>query len=480
MKIILIILVLNTFLLAQPTVISEKIIHLNQPLANVKKIKKINTFEYGAVGNIIHPNGRRDMFFAKFNKDSLIFSQSYNYPESMEANDFALTGDGGFILVGDDNYDIVFQKINSDGDSIWSTKIDGGPSSYNSLNGIVKIDNDHFMASGYYSIDEFGLLNSYLWLVKINSAGIVQWQKKFHNGYSYWPDYGVQIELTIDNNIIVSGTKAESMFLLKTDFSGNERFFRDYGYISNDMIVRYSSTDQNNSYFFTGSIPIWNHDLDIFLMKTDDIGDTIFFKNYNGNPISWNPNTSSGEDYGIYIKNLNNNKIIIGGNGENRFTNNNIMIILYLDSDGNIIWKHILEKQYYSRLMLIEESNEHKLLYLGKRDVLPNNIFIITTDFELTNITNEEKQPIANVLYQNYPNPFNPTTTIKYNLPQSSVVLIQIFNSLGEKIKTLYSGLQTSGSHKIVFDGSSLPSGIYFYQITTKDFSQTKKCLLLK
>ena len=269
MKIILIILVLNTFLLAQPTVISEKIIHLNQPLANVKKIKKINTFEYGAVGNIIHPNGRRDMFFAKFNKDSLIFSQSYNYPESMEANDFALTGDGGFILVGDDNYDIVFQKINSDGDSIWSTKIDGGPSSYNSLNGIVKIDNDHFMASGYYSIDEFGLLNSYLWLVKINSAGIVQWQKKFHNGYSYWPDYGVQIELTIDNNIIVSGTKAESMFLLKTDFSGNERFFRDYGYISNDMIVRYSSTDQNNSYFFTGSIPIWNHDLDIFLMKTD-------------------------------------------------------------------------------------------------------------------------------------------------------------------------------------------------------------------
>ncbi|MEJ2105159.1 MAG: T9SS type A sorting domain-containing protein [Ignavibacteriaceae bacterium] len=83
-------------------------------------------------------------------------------------------------------------------------------------------------------------------------------------------------------------------------------------------------------------------------------------------------------------------------------------------------------------------------------------------------------------LYQNYPNPFNPTTTIKYDLPQSSVILIQIFNNLGEKVKTLYSGLQSSGTHEIVFDGSSLPSGIYFYQITTKDFSQTKKCLLLK
>jgi hypothetical protein len=89
-------------------------------------------------------------------------------------------------------------------------------------------------------------------------------------------------------------------------------------------------------------------------------------------------------------------------------------------------------------------------------------------------------KPDEFILNQNYPNPFNPTTTIKYNLPQSSAVVIQIFNSLGEKIKTLYSGPQTSGTHEIVFDGSSLPSGIYFYQITTKDFSQTKKCLLLK
>jgi hypothetical protein len=99
-----------------------------------------------------------------------------------------------------------------------------------------------------------------------------------------------------------------------------------------------------------------------------------------------------------------------------------------------------------------------------------------------TNIETEEQNllPTTTTLLQNYPNPFNPITTIKYNLPQSSVVLIQIFNSLGEKIKTLYSGLQMSGTHEIVFDGGSLPSGIYFYQITTRNFTETKKCLLLK
>ena len=84
------------------------------------------------------------------------------------------------------------------------------------------------------------------------------------------------------------------------------------------------------------------------------------------------------------------------------------------------------------------------------------------------------------LLSQNYPNPFNPRTTIKYNLPQSSVVSIQIFNNLGENVKTLCSGLQTRGIHEIIFDGGSLPSGIYFYQIIIGNFKQTKKCLLLK
>ena len=109
-----------------------------------------------------------------------------------------------------------------------------------------------------------------------------------------------------------------------------------------------------------------------------------------------------------------------------------------------------------------------------------NGFTIIKNDLVTHIESSAEKFSRSFFLKQNYPNPFNPTTTIKYDLPQSSVVSIQIFNSLGEKVKTLYSGLQTSGSHEIVFDGNFLPSGIYFYQITTKDFSQTNKCLLLK
>ncbi len=82
-------------------------------------------------------------------------------------------------------------------------------------------------------------------------------------------------------------------------------------------------------------------------------------------------------------------------------------------------------------------------------------------------------------LTQNYPNPFNPTTTINYTLKQSNKVLIEIYNALGQRIDVILDKSMPSGSHYIKFDGRDLPSGIYYYRITTKDFQQVKKMLLI-
>ncbi len=83
-------------------------------------------------------------------------------------------------------------------------------------------------------------------------------------------------------------------------------------------------------------------------------------------------------------------------------------------------------------------------------------------------------------LEQNYPNPFNPTTTIKYNLAKNSRVEITVFNVLGKKVKTLVKANETVGSHQITFNGQGFSSGVYFYQIKTGQFTQTKKMLLIK
>lgn len=86
----------------------------------------------------------------------------------------------------------------------------------------------------------------------------------------------------------------------------------------------------------------------------------------------------------------------------------------------------------------------------------------------------------------NYPNPFNPDTKIYYSLPKDGMVRINVYNNLGQKIKEIVYEFKTTGKYYIEFEGSSLPSGIYYYKIEVDlagradGFIQTKKMLLIK
>ncbi|HZW39093.1 MAG TPA: T9SS type A sorting domain-containing protein [Ignavibacteriaceae bacterium] len=83
-------------------------------------------------------------------------------------------------------------------------------------------------------------------------------------------------------------------------------------------------------------------------------------------------------------------------------------------------------------------------------------------------------------LQQNYPNPFNPSTKIKYTLPKQGLVNIKIYDVLGNEIMNLVNEEKLSGKYEVEFDGSSLSSGIYFYQIQSGEFLDTKKMVLMK
>jgi hypothetical protein len=97
-----------------------------------------------------------------------------------------------------------------------------------------------------------------------------------------------------------------------------------------------------------------------------------------------------------------------------------------------------------------------------------------------------EDKPIRRFsLDQNYPNPFNPTTKIEFVLSKSGQVKIEIFNILGEKIKTLVDQYLKAGHQTVEWDGKDelgeeVASGVYFYRLQTKDFTQTKKMVLIR
>jgi plastocyanin len=83
-------------------------------------------------------------------------------------------------------------------------------------------------------------------------------------------------------------------------------------------------------------------------------------------------------------------------------------------------------------------------------------------------------------LKQNYPNPFNPSTRISYSLPSSSFVYLKVFDILGNEVASLVNEEKLAGNYQIEFNASELSGGIYFYQLKTNSFVETKKMILMK
>jgi hypothetical protein len=100
--------------------------------------------------------------------------------------------------------------------------------------------------------------------------------------------------------------------------------------------------------------------------------------------------------------------------------------------------------------------------------------------FTYSPVVNVDFSNLSYKLSQNYPNPFNPTTSISYSIPEKSFVKLEIFNTLGQKVKTLVNEEKESGNYSINFRAENIPSGMYLYKLSTGKFSETKKMLLLK
>jgi hypothetical protein len=110
------------------------------------------------------------------------------------------------------------------------------------------------------------------------------------------------------------------------------------------------------------------------------------------------------------------------------------------------------------------------------------NYVILTGDQQVTTSVSDEGALTINGfnLKQNYPNPFNPQTTIEFELQNSGFVTLKVYNVLGQKITTLINGEMSSGSHKVGFVATSLPSGVYYYSLESGGERIVRRMTLMK
>lgn len=117
-------------------------------------------------------------------------------------------------------------------------------------------------------------------------------------------------------------------------------------------------------------------------------------------------------------------------------------------------------------------------------DVQTRDVYAIFSKIDLS-VESEDILPDRFAVHENYPNPFNPTTNISFDLAEHSPTEVTVWNMLGQKVATLYSGELPVGRHSIAFDahsenGNMLPSGVYIYRVAAGDKVETKKMMLLK
>jgi len=117
----------------------------------------------------------------------------------------------------------------------------------------------------------------------------------------------------------------------------------------------------------------------------------------------------------------------------------------------------------------------------------PNRLFVSTfgggvykVDQTVTSVKDRISFPHKFSLSQNYPNPFNPATTISYSVPKTAHVTLKVYDLLGKEVSVVVNDLQEAGLHQTHFDGSILPSGIYFYRLEAGESMQTRKLVLIK
>ncbi|NQV41855.1 MAG: T9SS type A sorting domain-containing protein [Candidatus Marinimicrobia bacterium] len=88
--------------------------------------------------------------------------------------------------------------------------------------------------------------------------------------------------------------------------------------------------------------------------------------------------------------------------------------------------------------------------------------------------------PATYALSTNYPNPFNPSTIINYEIGQSELVKLTVYNVLGQEVMVLVNDFQQAGAHEIQFQAGALASGIYMYRLEAGNFTSTQKMILMK
>lgn len=445
------------------------------------------------------------------------------------------TSDGGFIAVGENRigiYSKIFLvKFNVFGDTIYTRYFNINVNSGYIGFWIEETNDKGFIICGYGDG-----VNGDAYLIKTDSLGIIIWYKTYGG---LGQDVGCCVKQTNDGGFILAirtssyGSTIDIM-LVKTDSLGNQIWSKVYTNSNSNDFVQEVNIVGNSGYILVGTNSVIGDSANIYIMRTNISGDTLWTKKIGGQRTS----------AGYSIDSIAKNGFIICGVSSSFNTNYYFQsYVAKIDSSGNLIWERCYFSNYHETAFSIKNINNNEYVFCGTSDsvkayyerafirkidqsgnVLKEKFYrggdesnqfssidltndngyilcgyatfktsalysyIVKTD-SLGNISTNIKLnnsfiPNTYELFQNYPNPFNSTTLIRYKLPIFSNVKLTIFDLLGKVVFILINKHQQAGNYEIEFNSNlikdRISSGFYFYSMESANFFETKKMVILK
>ncbi len=337
-----------------------------------------------------------------------------------------MVSDGGFIIIGyhesSSGTDVWLIRTNSFGDTLW-TKMIGGPNSQSGWNVEQTTDGGFIIAAN----TESGISGEDCdwWLVKTNSLGDTIWTKTFGGDSTDWME---SVRQTSDGGYVLSG------------------YTKSFG---------------------PGKQNLW-------IIKTNANGDTLWTKTYGDSGLYWSGSLQQTNDDGY----------IIAGAVQKNINEDVDIFIMRLNRNGKCLWTKIIGGEADDYASSIDITNDNGYVILGNTNSFGAgnyDIYIIKLAPDLTDVNQSDKiLPDQFIVQQNYPNPFNSTTNLCFQLPVSCQVKLEVYTILGQKVETVLNEYKTAGYYKIKFNANHLTSGVYIYRISTPQYQQSLKMLLIK
>ncbi len=425
---------------------------------------------------------QRDAYVVRLDTlGNIIWQKTYGGNLLEQAYSIKQSLDGGFIISAF-RYGLTSNlwliKTNANGDTSWTKNIGYDENDFGT--NLQLTDDGGLLVVGYTDSDIISNGDRDVWLLKFDSTGNQLWEKTF-GGES--ADEGFKLLKLDDGNLIIAGY-SESFsggdrdgWIVKTSSSGNFIWSNSFGGGSYDEFTAAAEDEEGNLYF-TGTTES-SGDRNLWVVKTDSGGNLIFTKSYGGSQWEW------GHD----IKRTSDGNFIVTGFSQSNSTFLRQLWLLKIDEQGDTLWTNLFTSVNGSEGSSVIQTPDNGFAVTGSAGSTSTStdVWVIRLRPEGTSAIEDNLSdlPESFLLEQNFPNPFNPVTSIEYVVGSQSYVTLKVYDALGNEVATLVDEYKQAGSYEVEFsvgqDSSpDIASGVYFYKLQAGSFVQTRKMLLLK